>query len=279
MGPYVIQNMPTTCNLPDLQSIQAQAESQARAAGVYSEVSDYPHHIYMMPNEMNGPCTFGGVSYIGGSPGYSWINSGGFAPGPYLVNVALTHEFGHQLELMHSQSIESDGITLVEYGDNSCPMGDEGWVFVDFNAIHRIQLGFMPLTNIQQAVSSGIYHVSSTEPQMAGIQALQIQPPGTGHTLYVSYRQPVGLDANLPVGFTGGVSIHFWPGGVTKSQLATANAPYNGALSDPNPSNPGADTYSWSFLGGAVTIQQLSHDSTSATVKIDFENHPLGNRH
>ena len=258
VGPYTIA-VPTSCNPSDLNSIQSQADQAATAAGV--DFSSYPYRIYMMPNEMTRYCGFGGVSYLGCCPGHSWINSGFYwtsGPGEYDVDVALAHELGHQLNMQHAQGLLPNG-GLVEYGDNSCNMGDEDYNVVGFNVPHLIELGWLPLANVQQVSAGGTYQVAFAEQQTTAVQALQIVVPGTADPLYVSYRQPQGVNANLPSGFLGGASIQYWQGSNYKSQLATNNAPYAGAL---------ADGQTYTSPNGYLSIQQIAHTSANVTVNV-----------
>jgi hypothetical protein len=220
----------------------------------------------MMPNEMAPICGFGGVSILSG--GASWIDTGFFSEaGVSYLYVALAHELGHQLNMQHAQAYQSDG-SLVEYGDNSCPMGDEDYVVVNFNVPHLIEEGWMPLSHINQVTQSGAYQVALAENQTADFQALQVAPLGhRGTTLYVSYRQPIGLDSNLLPSFTGGVTIHFWNGANNKSQLA-----WGGTLND-------GQTYT--YPGGGLKITQISHNNNNVTLNVDLDAsiQPIGSRH
>jgi len=252
VGPYAV-NIPTTC---DIASIQSQGDQAATAAGI--NVSVYPHRIYMLPNEMQFLCNFGGVAILGGDPGRSWINTGYFYPNVSATYVVLAHEFGHQLNMTHAQGLLPNG-SLVEYGDNSCDMGDEDYNVVGFNVPHLIELGWLPLTNVQQVTASGTYQVAFAEQQTNAVQALQIVVPGTADPLYVSYRRPQGVNANLPPGFLGGASIQYWLGSNYKSQLATNNYPFAGAL---------ADGQTYTSPNGYLSIQQVSHTSANVTVNV-----------
>ena len=137
---------------------------------------------------------------LGGSD--SWVNTGSFWPDNTDIYMILGHEFGHQLNMQHAQGLLPNG-GLKEYGDDSCNMGDGDYYVVGFNVPHLIELGWLPLTNVQQVVASGTYQVAFAENQTNSVQALQIVVPGTADPLYVSYRQPQGVNANLPQGFPG----------------------------------------------------------------------------
>jgi len=250
VGPYTI-TVPSSC---DYLSIRPLAEQAATAAGV--DISAYPHSIYMLPNEMDQFCSWGGISVLGGSD--SWVNTGSFWPDNTDIYMILGHEFGHQLNMQHAQALLPNG-ELKEYGDDSCNMGDGDYYVVGFNVPHLIELGWLPLTNVQQVTASGTYQVAFAEQQTSAVQALQIVVPGTADPLYVSYRQPQGVNANLPPGFLGGASIQYWQGSNYKSQLATNNAPYAGAL---------ADGQTYTSPNGYLSIQQISHTGANVTVNV-----------
>jgi hypothetical protein len=253
VGPYTITD-PDTC---DELNIASQADKAAATAGV--DITAYPHRVYLMPNAMMNVCTFGGISTLGGIPGGTWINTGFYFPTDNNIYVALEHELGHQLVMQHAQAIQSDG-SLLEYGDNSCIMGDMAYYLVDFHVLHRIQEGWIPLSNIQQVNESGVYQVSFGEAQTSAVQAIQILPPGATEPLYITYRQPDGLDADLQRVFTGGASIDYWNGGINKTQLATYY-PWGGALSD-------GQTYV--SPNGKVRIMQIAHTSANVTVDVQL---------
>jgi uncharacterized protein (TIGR03437 family) len=251
-GPYTITS-PATC---DTGNIQAQADQSAKAAGI--NISDYTHRIFMMPNDMTEVCSWTGYSTLGGSPTLEWINSGDFNPFTTSPIIILAHELGHGLNMLHAQAILANG-SLDEYGDQSCLMGDSSYNITNFNVLHRIQEGWIPLSNIQQVTESGVYQIHFAEQQASVVQAIQISAVGIPGTLYISYRRPIGLDKRLPRVFTAGASIHYWTGGVSQTQLASAPAPWGGALSD-------GQTYS--VPRGSVKITQISHDDVSVTVQV-----------
>jgi hypothetical protein len=251
IGPFIV-SIPDIC---DGSSLQRQADKQAVAAGI--NISDYNHIVYMMPNEMQSICPFSGTAELGGSHGLAWINTGLFSPDNTMINYLLEHELGHRLNMQHAQGIRSDG-TVNEYGDYSCVMGGL-FNLVEFNVPHRIQAGWLPLTNVQQVKVSGVYQVSFAEQMVNQIQALQIiSPEVNGPSIYVSYLQPPqgGIYSNLLNSFLGGASIHLWQGGPNPTQLVSNGS----ALRD-------GQTYA--AADGSVKITQLSHDATTVTVSVN----------
>jgi uncharacterized protein (TIGR03437 family) len=260
VGPYVI-NVPATCDTATVDAEANQALQNDTSTSI--KAANYQHLMYMMPVELWDICTFGGNSTVGGNPSISNINTGDYFPtGPgelQATNVVLNHELGHGMGMNHAQGVEVDG-SVVEYGDNSCTMGDEAYHTVNFNVPHMIEEGFIPLTNIQQITQSGTYTVTYAETQTSAYQALQILPPGATTPIYISYRQsqPGGADAGLSSGFTQGVTIHSWAGGNSKPQLLTTA--WGGSLQDKQSFSPNAN----------LTITQISHNSTTATAAVVF---------
>jgi uncharacterized protein (TIGR03437 family) len=252
VGPYTV-TVPTTC---DTMNIRSQAIATAAAAKI--DTVSYTHWVFMMPVEMTHTCTFGGLSTVGGNPSSSWINTGFYFPTDTNIDMVLVHELGHALNMLHAQSIQADG-SLMEYGDDSCPMG-ASYIVENFNVPHFIQEGWIPLSNILQVSTSGNYTVTAGETQTAAVQALQIIPQGGSDPLYVSYRrpQPDGIDANVPLGFTEGANIHFWNGGINKTRLAT-DVPWGGGLSDGQ---------TFTTPDGTVSIRQVSHTAGDVTVSV-----------
>ncbi len=251
IGPYKVTD-PTTCDVP---SITSQAVQAAKTAGIDS--SSYSHLIYMLPSDMIKYCTFGGTSTLGGTPSVEWINTGAFGPADTNVFPALTHELGHGLKMAHAQAIAADG-SFSEYGDDSCLMGNGGYRIIEYNVVHRIQEGWIPLSNVLQVSAPGTYTVNFAETQSNQVLALQITTPGSTGNMFISYRQPIGQDANLPSAFLGAASITYWKGGSNKSQLAT-NYPWGGALSD---------NQKFNSPDGTVAIRQISHTDTSVMVEV-----------
>jgi uncharacterized protein (TIGR03437 family) len=244
VGPFIVND--AYC---DTDAIAAQADQQATAS---MDISTYSHRIYMLPVDKNCGGNWGGITEGLTS---SWINTGIYSPLDTNIDVVIAHELGHQLNMSHAEAVKADG-SLDEYGDNSCFMGDGAYSIVEFNVPHLIELGFLPLSNILQVSTSGIYQVAFAEQQTTAVQALQMPISGTFDTLYVSYRHPSGLDSGLSSAFEGGASIHIWDGSNDKSRLVT-NYPWGGALYD-------GQTYT----NGNISIQQVSHDSTGVTLSV-----------
>jgi uncharacterized protein (TIGR03437 family) len=253
VGPYVI-NVPSMCDMVDTQTQALKAVANDTQSHI--NINDYAHKIFMIPVELKDLCKWGGLSSIGGLPSTSIINSGAFDTWSTNIFADISHEVGHAFGMAHAQSIESDG-SVVEYGDNSCIMGDKAYKIVGMHVPHLIQQGWIPLSSVQSVSRDNVYYISNSSSENSTPRALQIKLPGSSDTLYISYRQANGLDEGLIQGFTSGVSVHMWNGGSQRTQLLTTFA--GGALSD-----------NQTFTRGNLTIKQISHDSALATVQVSF---------
>jgi hypothetical protein len=146
------------------------------------------------------------------------------------------------------------------------------------NAASKVSAGWIPASRVLNVTAEGNYTIYPTEKASTGPQALVINKPDTSSKYYLDYRQSYGFDAGLPLGITGGVSIidgqqgityryDANPGDKTKTCLGFPEGTYcvndftNSAMSDGKP------FYDW--ING-LTITQISHNSSSATVNVKF---------
>lgn len=128
-----------------------------------------------------------------------------------------THEGGHNLTLHHSSSRDfgaeavgalGDPGVLNEYGDTFSTMGS--WNLGHYPAQHKVQMGWLPSSNVITVETPGNYFLLPFENTVAGAQALKVRR-GTGGTswLWLEYRQPVGLfDSTLSTQVYGGALVH-----------------------------------------------------------------------
>jgi len=139
------------------------------------------------------------------------------------------------------------------------------WNLFHFNAPHKVAMGWVPLTGVQSVTTDGLYTIAPLEVGGSGIQALKISKPDTGESYYVGYRQPLGFDASLPAGITRGASVHIWndnPGTQTKFVDTTPGNGFSDAAL--------ADSASFVDSINGVTVRQLSHNATAATVSVSL---------
>ncbi len=249
-------------------TIASSADAAATAAGYV--LSNYNHKVYVSPN---ASCSWAGTSTVGGNPSQTWVN--GYTTDSRLYN----HELGHAIGMMHaskivcgSKSIDvysncqygPSSVTDIEYGDRHDTMGY--WNSNQTNTAHKIQETWLPSANIQTLnASSGVYTIYPLETLSGNIMALKFLKPDTQENYYLEYRQPVGFDSTLPLSYVSGVVIHIWKTGSYQTNLVDTT-PGDGNIDNAALS----DGHSFEDLINGITITQLSHSATSATVQISY---------
>jgi hypothetical protein len=196
-----------------------------------------------------------------------WING--------QMNTPVTvHELGHTLLLGHGHAQTcQDGAgqpvalsttcQTLEYGDPYNVMGCCGPG--SFTAIQKFDLGWMTgrLQNVPSA--GGTYTVQPLEASATGVQALRLVDGA--ETLWVEYRQPIGVDSWLSPASTAGVLVY--------RQLPDGGNPLGSYLLDMTPGSaagfsdavlkPGA---AWSNPLGHLTIAVNSAGPSGAVVEV-----------
>lgn len=193
------------------------ADQAAAAAGV--DLSRYRYRIYVLPTEIAYACNFAGLGNLGcGTFCRSWIAICDRA-GTYV------HELGHNLGMEHAGTdLDNNGSIDDEYGDASCSMGSGRFGWRQFNAPHKIQMGWVPWERTVAVTESGVHEVALLEldpaaaspPPPSPTQALRVQIPylKTGkwsqehYEYFISFRAPLGYDANLQPEFHWRTSVH-----------------------------------------------------------------------
>jgi hypothetical protein len=170
----------------------AVAAQQAATAAYNVDFSQYDHVVYVLPPCPS--CHLDGVAAINGR------NSWNF--GKPLERGIYSHELGHNFGLLHANT------PGVEGGDFSSTMGYSDQM-VHFSAAEKDAAGWLPLQRALNIEAEGQYRLAPLE-SLAGFDplALRIDAPGSDDLYYVSYRQPVGFDANLPAMFQNHLSVH-----------------------------------------------------------------------
>ncbi|MBV9196803.1 MAG: hypothetical protein JO168_21905 [Solirubrobacterales bacterium] len=204
--PWLQIAQPTSCD--DIGAINNSAQAAATAAGIDTSVFNHDM-IYIS----SADCIGRGWAEIGGR--ITWIQG-------TLNTYRTAHELGHNLGLVHAHSKSctdaagspvalSESCVSSEYGDSFDIMGyvppgfDENSP-LQLSAPQKDALGW--LSGRSLAVSDGTYTLAPTEDQAASLHALKLDIPG--HTLWLEYRQPSGMDAPLASfpGITAGVLVH-----------------------------------------------------------------------
>ena len=122
------------------------------------------------------------------------------------------------------------------------------------NGVHKLQMGWLPSSEVPTLTADGSYDVLPLEltPDASTPQLLKVDSPDGNGSFYLSYRRPIGVDANLCCGYVERLNVHRWTGGGAKSYLVAA-------LGD-------GETYTDPATG--FSVQQLGHDALASTARV-----------
>lgn len=190
------ESLPNTCNWTFLNNWSSQALAQVSAQGINPDLFQYK--IFVLPSE--AAC----------GPGHSRSNG---ANGWYIfikycdAGDLIAHEIGHHLGMGHAQTdLNNDGNSDSEYGDNSCIMGYSVVGWRHFNALHKLQMGWIPESSEVVGYAGNTYRLLATEqdPNLAGltdgaVQVLKVPISNSEQSNYfLSLRIPLdGYSAKL----------------------------------------------------------------------------------
>lgn len=245
VGPYTINYY--SGGGCDYSGWAAAAEAAAIAQGV--SLGDYNRRIYVLPNA--NTCSWAGLGTVGGNPSKSWIAY------CHLPDV-YAHELGHNLTLHHaSTDLDNNGVTDDEYGDLSDFMGYGGVGYRQLNSAHKAQLGWLPAEKLLQVTGSGVFQLAplAVDPSTTPLpQTLVVTVPGSDYSYYLSYRRPLGYDADLYTSYANRLNIHRSRGGVTQSRFIRALT----------------DGASFTDAAAGLVVTQLSHADGAVTIQISY---------
>ena len=236
------------------------ADEIAKANGM--DLDNYNHILYVFPDDVRdgSAVMFGRKARVHGT----------------VKPDIIAHEIGHNLGLDHANTLICKNVAIdffskckmKEYGD---PFEIMGMRFNNYmlhiNAPHKINLGWIPFTRIQKVTTNGVYEITPLELNLGEVQALEISKPDTRNNYYISFRQQIGFDQNLPTSVTEGVSIHI--------DDMFPNRRFTFYL-DPTPGDGDitnavlTDGSSFYDQNNEITITQLSHGVNYATVSVMF---------
>lgn len=210
------------------------ADAQALAQGY--NPANYAHKVYFVPC---CPCGWSGLAAFGGN----WVQLA------YRDGGTYTHELGHNLGMAHASTQWNNTNQWVEYGDLSDFMAST-YDWRHNNGPHKVQMGWVTPQTVTQP---GVYQISRIEDDPATVPYPQVlkfnsSSAPNGWPYYLSYKQAVGFDANLPAKYKTGLSIHRWQ---SLQTAAIAVLSDGGTFTDP--------ATGW-------IIKQLRHDTNSVTI-------------
>lgn len=250
--------MTLPCTLSNMHGWADAAESAAAATGV--NVGAYDSKLYILPPESTTTC----------SPWGGWTegNRVWIRDDQCDAKFILTHELGHTFGARHAGTPGSTN--SARYGDASSVMGGlllpadsvtrrpadpatfDLWnSMAHFNALQKIDAGWLPAHSVKVVTKSGKYRIAMLERTPSRhIQVLRI-----GET-FVSYRRPVGYDADMRRQYVDKTSVHTRGRGCETVLLAN--------LGDGE-----------SFTDGkGLTVTQTRHDTRYAYLKVSISAPP-----
>jgi len=263
-------------------------ETIGAAAAAGYNVQSYTRIFFVFP-DFSPSCGFSGFSQVGcynvAIPSGSVYASTSYIIANELVSrdqgVGLVaHEGGHQLGLMHAQSLSygtqplgavgASG-TIAEYGDWFSVMGSATLGL--YSAQHRAEtLGWMSNgVNYQTVSNAGTFTLQPLEANPSGLQALKVQR-GTGNPdwLWLEYRQPLG---NYDTSFSGpfnevfsGALIHYEDAGTGARTRVLDFTPGDGSWY--NPALAAGQSWTDPYTNISLSIPNAS--SSALTVSVNY---------
>ncbi|EFJ51429.1 hypothetical protein VOLCADRAFT_87706 [Volvox carteri f. nagariensis] len=219
-----------------LSGMAEAADSAAKALGIPAD--RYDTRVYLLPDVI-GSSSWGTINCpYSPLPVRVWT---GAVSGSNAQLRLLVHEMGHNLGLMHSRGYDENGV-LLEYGDESCPMGFVQ-VPTHYNAAQSVWLGWTVPQEVLGA--DNLLPGTWTTFALRGLadshfSSLQILPGtwmssgwGASDKLYVSFRRQTATntDAGLAAPFRNKVQVHMHgygsQGCTSPVLLATLDVPAN----------------------------------------------------
>ncbi|MGN9914214.1 PASTA domain-containing protein [Phytohabitans sp. LJ34] len=215
--------VPGKCDGPFLDDVADNADQAVQEQAPVPDLSVYSMVVYYFARMPSCAAGWGGG-------GRAWLN-GGFGLSLLVVVQELAHaSFG----LSHANGLEcmdpngqrvtlSTSCASLEYADPFSAMGNNA--AGSFTAPHQFQLGWLSGRMLDVPAGGGAYALQPLENNGAGLQVVRFKDGGV--TLWIEYRQPIGVDATFPPNSLG-VFVHAeLPGFPSRSQLLDM-APQNG---------------------------------------------------
>lgn len=247
------------------EAIDAAGRAAAQRAGISLE--GFHRIVWLFPGI---GCGYAGSATWGGTPATVWLN------GTVDLRVVV-HEFGHNLGLAHSRSIDcgatSVGCATPTYGGDWIDSMDGGRAG-HFNGFQKERLGWLPGGDVLAVASSGTYAIDVFELPSSAPKVLKIpkglDPVSGGPSwYYLEYRQPWGFDNVLAEGtnWTSGILLRSGTDGDPDSSLWIDAHPSGTDVLDWNDAAI-AFGETWSDPAAGISIQALAGDAGRATLTV-----------
>jgi len=286
VGPYTL-DIPSTDKLLcwNLSQISARADAKAVAAGV--NLALYTNRAYWMQANPNCPSTLNTADDPGSRTWYNFDSAICGVGHPSACSSfirTIAHELGHNLGLEHAGATNctdvdgvrvplSDTCTFQNYADQWDAMGGNG----EFSAAHRVQLGWIPASQVVTLTTSSSVVVT---PAYDPTSLVYRVADGKGGFVYIENRaypkspRDQNYDRSGPAGASRLLlrqSLDLIPPGSIGTQY-TQLIEANPAVPPVNPTTayPWPVGYVLTIPGTNTTIANVAWDGTNNIVSVTF---------
>jgi hypothetical protein len=238
--------LPGVCNY-ELWALNADAAAVAQGI----DLSAYQHRMYVLPAATTA-CDWGGLGQVGcGESCRAWARTTSDLVCGYPD--ILAHELGHNIGLWHARTASIDATGACTYCDTSDFMGFGQGNLRALNAPHKDYLGWLGGGRIVDGAAGGAFTISALGMQdPPSPQAVKIVP-ASGFPYWLSYRAPIGYDAQLEPRYFNQLHIHrseYGGDSFLVRRLVDGETHVDGNLN--------------------LTVRQVSHTADSATFDVQY---------
>ncbi len=217
-------------------------------------------------------CPWGGLaqpapSRTNTSEGWIYLYRASINGMDMLDNGAVSHEFGHILQLRHANDLECDTTTLgkpcstIEYGDQFDIMGLASSPYNGhFNSINMEKLNWLNNDNIAVTSNSQSIKIYPIEIPSKKVKFVKV-PINSNYSYYLEFRRPIGYDID---GYNFGMNIYnkdIYDGVMIRMNKVISpnsfgqNSAANSQLLDMTPkSNPASSPEYWVQLHDSLDV-------------------------
>jgi hypothetical protein len=235
------------------------AKANAAARAQHIDPADYDTVVYYFSRVIR--CPWSGLS----DGKLVWLN-GTLSTGTTVQELGHTLQLGHGLGL-RCQDAAGATVTLsgtctpIAYGDpfNAMGSGDGS-----FSAIQQNDLGWLTGRLVDVPVAGGTFTIEPLESDAVAPQVLRLGD--SGGTLWIEYRQPIGVDSGLSAASAGVLIRRQLPDLGTKSLLLDLNPATSSDFGDAR--LPVGTPWTNPFSGATITVTSATAAGATITVKV-----------